>query len=741
LPALAPPSKLAPTRFGRGRAFLYALVLLLSLASSLVPGAHAATYHWTGQNPSSPNWTSSLNWDAAGVPPSNGTADVVISLSAPAPSQPNPDVNAAWSILGLTLGGIDSHLSGSVLTIGANGITKTTSEFIDGISNDITLAADQVWFGCNFDLFGSISLGAHTLVVNVPPGLRTSIEGTISGTGSLKKSGPGPLFLNVPNTYSGGTQILAGTLKTFFSNLIPAGTLTMSGGQLDLSGNTETVGPGAIVAPGIAFTGSGSVDPPTVTIGMQLSISTLGPFISYDASNQSPASIGGGPLNLGTTSNTREIFVDNSPTVGTELTISSVIVNPGGNVGSSPVLQKSGSGRLALGGANSFARGVQVQAGALRVTDGQALGDGGTTVNGTTVDDGAALELTGDITVATEWLTISGDFGGVGALRSLSGDNHWNGPITLSAPPAAIGVSAGTLHVGGSIATGGGPISGLTKVGVGTLVLEAANTYSGPTTLSAGTLQVENSSGSATSAGPVQVKAVATLAGSGIITGSVDVDSLGTVAPGASTGVLRLGTLALHHGAVARMEIGGLTPGSGHDQIAVTSGATLGGELRVTLANGFIPALGDEFVLLTYASHLLKFDYLNLPPLPPGLFWTFDYGPTSMRVKVVDTVLGTDVSAPHLTTLRAPSPNPSRTPVAIAYDVAEAATVAVLAYDISGREVARPLEPTWTPPGRYSVPWAGTDRTGRRLAAGTYFLRLVVSGKAVGRAITIQRLR
>jgi len=168
-PALAPPSKVAPPRFGRWRALLFVHgVLFGQLLGPLVPGVQATTYNWAGLNPSSPNWTSSLNWDVAGVPPSNGTADVAISLFLPAPPQQNSNVNAAWSIHGLTLGGtIASDLSGSLLTIGGVGITKTTL-FSESIHNDIALATDQVWLSNGLVFFGNISLGAHALNVDVP---------------------------------------------------------------------------------------------------------------------------------------------------------------------------------------------------------------------------------------------------------------------------------------------------------------------------------------------------------------------------------------------------------------------------------------------------------------------------------------------------------------------------------------------------------------------------------------------
>ncbi len=50
------------------------------------------------------------------------------------------------------------------------------------------------------------------------------------------------------------------------------------------------------------------------------------------------------------------------------------------------------------------------------------------------------------------------------------------------------------------------------------------------------------------------------------------------------------------------IEIGGTSPGTGYDQLVITGTATLGGTLNVSLINGFTPASGDTFQILTFAS-------------------------------------------------------------------------------------------------------------------------------------------
>src|SRR5207244_7330779 len=79
----------------------------------------------------------------------------------------------------------------------------------------------------------------------------------------------------------------------------------------------------------------------------------------------------------------------------------------------------------------------------------------------------------------------------------------------------------------------GGTGGSLTKAGSGKLSLTNANTYTGGTTITRGTLLVKNTTGSATGTGAVQVNA-GTLGGTGKITGAV------TIGTGSSSGAILL---------------------------------------------------------------------------------------------------------------------------------------------------------------------------------------------------------
>lgn len=127
----------------------------------------------------------------------------------------------------------------------------------------------------------------------------------------------------------------------------------------------------------------------------------------------------------------------------------------------------------------------------------------------------AGTEGTGRIELFdTGTLITQRDLPGV-AIGSLEGD----GSVNLGRHnPLIIGSNDLSTTFSGTIFDNGL----LEKVGKGTLTLSGANTYTGTTTVSEGTLLATNLTGSATGTGPVAVNA-GTLGGNGIITGTVTI--------------------------------------------------------------------------------------------------------------------------------------------------------------------------------------------------------------------------
>ncbi|HGM4923635.1 TPA: autotransporter outer membrane beta-barrel domain-containing protein [Serratia marcescens] len=119
---------------------------------------------------------------------------------------------------------------------------------------------------------------------------------------------------------------------------------------------------------------------------------------------------------------------------------------------------------------------------------------------------------------------------------------------------------------------------GLTKQGIGTLVLTGNNTYAGPTLVNQGRLAVN---GSVTSAVSVQNGGI--VGGSGTV-GSLTARRGGTVAPGNSIGTLNVaGNVSFEPGSRYAVEVG---PNGQSDRIQSSGAATIGGgEVAVTLEN------------------------------------------------------------------------------------------------------------------------------------------------------------
>ncbi|MGP0906274.1 autotransporter outer membrane beta-barrel domain-containing protein [Serratia sp. CY76391] len=119
---------------------------------------------------------------------------------------------------------------------------------------------------------------------------------------------------------------------------------------------------------------------------------------------------------------------------------------------------------------------------------------------------------------------------------------------------------------------------GLTKQGIGTLVLTGNNTYAGPTLVNQGRLAIN---GSVTSAVSVQNGGI--VGGSGTV-GSLTTRRGGTVAPGNSIGTLNVaGNVSFEPGSRYAVEVG---PNGQSDRIQSSGAATIGGgEVAVTLEN------------------------------------------------------------------------------------------------------------------------------------------------------------
>jgi autotransporter-associated beta strand protein len=161
-----------------------------------------------------------------------------------------------------------------------------------------------------------------------------------------------------------------------------------------------------------------------------------------------------------------------------------------------------------------------------------------------------------------------------------------------------------------------GPVSGpgnLTLAWLGTVVLAGANTCSGITTVSNGTLQV---TGSMTNA---IVAAGGTLSGTGVLAGPVSVMAGGTISPGPGLAPLTINnTLALQAGGAAAMNVNAATDGAA--EITGLTAVTYGGTLVLNNQSGAFVS-GNTFKLFNASSYSGAFAAIS-PAVPAtGLVW------------------------------------------------------------------------------------------------------------------------
>jgi autotransporter-associated beta strand protein len=208
------------------------------------------------------------------------------------------------------------------------------------------------------------------------------------------------------------------------------------------------------------------------------------------------------------------------------------------------------NGTLALNGSgNSFTGNVSLNGAA--ILELGAVGATGTT-NSLTFGAGATgkLSLNGNNATLTG---LSNNAGNVGTPIIENGSSSTNATLTLN-------IASGTNTFDGLIKNGGTPTLSLTKTGSGTLVLTNDNTFTGQTTVTAGTLQLGLSNGSSTGsiAGNIAVGASGTL-------------NLNRTGKFSTLGILSgSGTLNLNYG---QLELLGSNTFTG--TAAISSGATL----------------------------------------------------------------------------------------------------------------------------------------------------------------------
>jgi autotransporter-associated beta strand protein len=380
-------------------------------------------------------------------------------------------------------------------------------------------------------------------------------SGVISGTGGLTKTGTGTLTLSgaTANTYSGLTTVSAGTLtlnKTPGINAIVGdGVSSKVNDDILVNGGTLSWAANDQVADSVRI----NVTSGTVNFGS--ANETL-----FDLSNS------GGNVNYGTGNVT--------------------ITDPDWTGGTNEIHGNTTFGVLNVsGGTNTVfgAAGPGGGPGTLTVGSSGGLNFSGTASPNITVNSDAGtpgkIVLAGDVTSTVTAGTASITSGGAATNPGQLDLNGATRTFTVGDGSAAkdMSISAQIIGVTGA----------LTKAGAGALELTGANTYGGGTAVNAGTLLVNNSTGSGTGTGAVTVSnSGTTLGGTGTISGAVTVNAGANIAPGDggnNTAILTTGALTLAATSNFQVDINGTTVGSQYDQLNVTGVTLTGSNLVVTV--------------------------------------------------------------------------------------------------------------------------------------------------------------
>jgi uncharacterized repeat protein (TIGR01451 family) len=436
---------------------------------------------------------------------------------------------------------------------------------------------------------GALNVSAGTAAFNA-----SSTAGTFTMTGGTL-GGSGTLTLNNGGTWSGGA--MNGSLQ--------------NNGTLNVSGNVA--GSGTIVNNGILNATANSTISAALDNSGQITTSnalTLAGSGTHSGSFQITAP---GVIDFSGGSHTIA-----GPLAGTgTLRFSGAMATLSGSWSGMPVEVTGGSVALDTNGtipALTLSGGTLAGNGDVTVT-GPSTWSGGTLAgNGTlTFDPGATVAMPG-----TDAVTLARPLLNHGTIDFAA---VWNGMLIDGVAVTNDG-TVNILSSQGITATPGTPplvnLGTLTKTGDASVTqFDAPLANSGLVQVESGTIDFVRSY--AQSAGTTAILSGATLktatlsldggalTGTGTVAGTVA--NHATVSPGNSPGTLTIsGDYVQSSGGTLEIQLGGTTQ---YDRLLVGGSVTLDGTLDVTTTNGFTPAAGNAFQIMTFGSRVGQFAVMN----------------------------------------------------------------------------------------------------------------------------------
>jgi autotransporter-associated beta strand protein len=442
--------------------------------------------------------------------------------------------------------------------------------------------------------FSNTGTAAKTFTLNGTNTGANEFQGALvdssGGVLSFVKTGLGAWTLSGTSSFTGALSVNQGTLTV--TSLGAAGVSSAAG-----AGSAINLGSGTNVAGTLTYTG-GAV---TTDRAINLAATTNG-AATINSSGSGALIFTGVISNAGTGTKTLTLGGSYTGSNG----VQSVIADGSGTL----AVTKADAGTWILSGTNTFSGGTTLNAGTLVVNSTSAIGTGTLTITGGTLDTLSALTLTTNNAIALNGSLVFGGTNnlnlGTGVVTILnSRDITLNGSSTLSmgelqlnsiannrtltvnqgtgsgaamelggfqlnvnADTAArnrIITGTGNVTITGAVANGNAFDNGLVYSGSGTLTLAAASSYTGITTVNAGTLKLTGSGSIATSstlainAGTFDIGGTATTLGGALTLGNSTTIVAGQTASlisSTSSGSLTLGGNVTYNAGSAGFENG-----------------------------------------------------------------------------------------------------------------------------------------------------------------------------------------